>query len=457
MSGDEVSAEQTETAVDTPAVDPVDAQLQKLLPDWMARQRWYASADAPGRLEIVDLEVLLAGDEQAPGLLSLIVRADDIDWHVPVGLRPVDEVPPSVADREGAVIGQVTLASGQAATAFDAPPDQELAAHFHRRVTGSSEPPGHIRPIGAEQSNTSLVSDDKTVIKLFRRLVPGANPDVEVPSALSSAGFSSVPPVRGVWRRGEYDLAVAQAYLPGSTDGFALALASLRDCLSTGLPPQASGGDFGAEAFRLGQVTGELHIALAEAFGQEAASPKGWAADLVTDLDGVGIGADRASALIERLEAVGAPGVAIRGHGDYHLGQVLRADAGWFVLDFEGEPDRSAEERARRTSPLRDVAGMLRSFEYVAAVALREQVEADREELEPLATAWVSHNVDALERGYGSVAGLDALLPAAPDRVIVLAAFSLEKAAYELAYERAHRPDWEHIPAAAIDRLLASG
>ena len=438
-------------------VQGIAEQLRALLPEWMARQRWYASSDQPQNIDIVDLEVLLPGDQDGAGLVSLIVKADGIDWHVPVGLRPTEEVPPSVADREGAVIGTITLESGQVATAFDAPPDQELAAHFHCRVTGSAEPPGHIRPIGAEQSNTSLVSDDKTVIKLFRRLVPGANPDVEVPSALSAAGFGSVPPVEGVWRRGEYDLAVAQAYLPGSSDGFALALASLRDCLSTGLPPQASGGDFSAEAFRLGQVTGELHVALAAAFGEEAASPKEWAGDLAADLHRVGVGVDRASELLERLESVQAPGVSIRGHGDYHLGQVLRADAGWFVLDFEGEPDRSAAERARRTSPLRDVAGMLRSFEYVAAVGLREQVEGDREELEPLATAWVSHNVDALERGYASVAGLDALLPAPPDRVVVLAAFSLEKAAYELAYERAHRPDWEQIPAAAIDRLLANG
>ena len=432
-------------------------QLGALLPQWLPRQRWYASSESPRRVEIVDLDVLLKGDNEGPGLLSLIVRADEIDWHVPVGLRPVDDVPPSVADREGAVIGEVTLEGRDVATAFDPAPDQELAAHFHCLVTGAGEPPGHVRPIGAEQSNTSLVSDDRVVVKLFRRLVPGPNPDVQVPSALSSAGFPSVPPVQGVWRRGEYDLAVAQAYLPGASDGFALALASLRDCLSTGLPPQASGGDFGAEAFRLGQVTGELHVAMAEVFGQEPGSPKQWSTDLAGDLDRVGVGSARASGLIERLEAVEAPGAAIRGHGDYHLGQVLRADAGWFVIDFEGEPDRSAEERARMTSPLRDVAGMLRSLDYAAAVALREQVDDDRDRLEPLAAAWVSHNSDALERGYASAEGIDGLLPAPADRAVILAAFSLEKAAYELAYERAHRPDWEQIPAAAIELLLAEG
>lgn len=446
----------SDTTASTP--ERIDKQLEGLLSDWLPRQRWYSGSEAPNRVEVVDLDVLLDNnDGENPGLISLIVRADGVDWHVPVGWRGTEDVPASVADREGAVIGSLALADGGVGIAFDPPPDQQLAAHFHCLVTGSGEPPGHIRPIGAEQSNTSLVSDDRVVIKLFRRLVPGPNPDVQVPSVLSSAGFGSVPPVQGVWRRGEYDLAVAQAYLPGASDGFALALASLRDCLGTGLPPQASGGDFGAEAFRLGQVTGELHVAMAEAFGQEPGSPKQWSTDLAADLDRVGVGAGRASGLIERLEAVESPGSAIRGHGDYHLGQVLRADAGWFVIDFEGEPDRSAEERARMTSPLRDVAGMLRSLEYAAAVALREQVDDDRERLEPLADAWVSHNSDALERGYAAADGIDALLPAAADRAVILAAFSLEKAAYELAYERAHRPDWEQIPAAAIDKLLADG
>ncbi|HUR48428.1 MAG TPA: hypothetical protein VMY88_02715 [Acidimicrobiales bacterium] len=442
----------------TGASPAIGAQLEAMLPEWLPRQRWYSGSEAPGAVEVVDLELLLGGEEASgPVLLSVIARADGVDWHVPVGLRAADEVPPSVADREGAVIGDITLEGGEVVVAFDAPPDQELAAHLHCRVTGAAESPGHIRPIAAEQSNTSLVSDDRVVIKLFRRLIPGANPDVEVPSALTEAGFPNVPPVQGVWRRGAFDLGVAQSYLPGSTDGFALALASLRECLGSGLPPQASGGDFGAEAFRLGQVTGELHVALAAAFGHEPGVPKQWSTDLAADLDRVGVDAARAAELIERLEAVESPGAVIRGHGDYHLGQVLRADAGWFVLDFEGEPDRTAEERARRTSPLRDVAGILRSFEYAAAVALREQVEGDRDRLEPLAAAWVSHNTDALERGYASAEGVERLLPSAADRTVVLAAFSLEKAAYELAYERAHRPDWEEIPAMAIERLLATG
>ena len=434
------------------ATEELVDQFTPLLRDWLPAQRWFASSTEPSEIDIVDLEILLEGD---PGLASAIVKVDGIDWHIPFGWRAPEDLPASVADREGAVIGSMRLGNDEPVVAFDAPPDQELATHFHCRVTGESEPPGHIRPVGAEQSNTSLVSDDRIVVKLFRRLVPGSNPDVEVPAALSSAGFDSVPKVHGVWQRSGYDLAVAQTYLAGASDGFSLALASLRDCLRTGLTPQASGGDFGSEATRLGQVTGELHVALAKAFGQEEASPKQWASDLVDDLKRAGIDPGRAADLVGRLEAVESPGLVIRAHGDYHLGQVLRADAGWFVLDFEGEPDRSADQRSRLASPFRDLAGMLRSLEYAAAVALGEQVEEDRLRLEPVAAAWVAHNSDSLEQGYVGAEGLDALLPAPEDRAVVLAAFSLEKAAYELEYERAHRPGWEAIPAAAIDRLLA--
>lgn len=336
-------------------------------------------------------------------------------------------------------------------TVYDAAPDFELTAYLYQLVTKRVEPPVHIRPVGAEQSNTSLICDDSVVLKLFRRVEPGPNPDVTVPAALSKAGFAHVPAVEGVWRRGDFDLAVAQHYLSGASDGFALALASARDCLRSRTVPEESGADFAAESGRLGQVTAELHLALAEAFGRHEASPKQWAADLVAEFDRAEI---HGGAVLDRLETVAEPGWLIRAHGDYHLGQVLRTDSGWFVLDFEGEPDRDAAERNRPATPLRDLAGMLRSFDYAAAVALSEQADADRDDLTPLADAWASRNRDALLLGYSGVEGIDSLLPGPAERAVVLTAFELEKAAYELGYEKAHRPDWAYIPESAITRLL---
>ncbi len=147
------------------------------------------------------------------------------------------------------------------------------------------------------------------------------------------------------------------------------------------------------------------------------------------------------------------PGPAIRVHGDYHLAQVLRTDAGWYVLDFEGEPARPLEERTRPSSPLKDVAGMLRSFSYASAVALSYQ----EDDLSSLGRAWEARNRECFLAGYLRKAmDGEAILPTDPAvRSAVLAAFELDKALYEVAYERANRPDWAHIPLGAVQRLTS--
>jgi maltokinase len=198
-----------------------------------------------------------------------------------------------------------------------------------------------------------------------------------------------------------------------------------------------------------------VHVALADAFGRHEADVKGWATSIATQVDALELGdVDRKAAqeIVDRLADIDA-GPAIRVHGDYHLGQVLRTDHGWYVLDFEGEPARPIEDRRRPSSPLKDVAGMLRSFHYATAVARTERDEAA---LEDLAAAWEERNRKAFLRGYVQAAGPGNILPSDPDFVdVVIAAFELEKAVYELGYERAYRPDWVHIPLAALHRLTA--
>jgi maltokinase len=206
-------------------------------------------------------------------------------------------------------------------------------------------------------------------------------------------------------------------------------------------------------------MTGGMHVALADAFGRHPAEARGWAESISAQLDDLGpVDVDRKAvqALLDRLGDLegGDAGAAIRVHGDYHLGQVLRTDAGWYVLDFEGEPARSLEQRRRPSSPLKDVAGMLRSFHYASAVA---RTERDGEMLDDLAAAWEERNREAFLRGYMRAAEPGGILPDDPEGVAtVLAAFELEKAVYELGYERAYRPDWEHIPLGALRRLAAS-
>jgi maltokinase len=201
-----------------------------------------------------------------------------------------------------------------------------------------------------------------------------------------------------------------------------------------------------------------MHVALASALGSGAADTAEWAGLMERQLERVAAEEPwnaSARATFERLRSMAAPGPAIRVHGDYHLGQVLRTDTGWFVLDFEGEPARPLDERRERSSPLKDVAGMLRSFHYATAVVLREREEFEHDALAPKASAWELRNRAAFLDGYFGAEGIGALLPPArEDAATALAAWELDKAVYEVAYERDHRPDWVDIPESAIARLV---
>jgi maltokinase len=305
-----------------------------------------------------------------------------------------------------------------------------------------------VRPITAEQSNSSLVYDDRLILKVFRRIGAATNPDVEVTEALAAEGFDNVAAPVGVWRLGDVDLAFLQEYLVDGLEGWALALTSLRDMYATGSPPDECGGDFASEAARLGTVTAAMHLAMATAFGSEPGDVRAWSA-AIGPRPSPGL-----DAVVERLAAVADGGRAIRPHGDYHLGQTMRTERGWFVLDFEGEPARSFEERRRFTSPLKDVTGMLRSFHYAAAVALRERDASEHDDLRPLGSMWEARNRQAFLEGYLGTDGIDSLLPAdQASFAAVRDAFELDKAIYELHYERSHRPDWVDIPMAALRRL----
>lgn len=192
----------------------------------------------------------------------------------------------------------------------------------------------------------------------------------------------------------------------------------------------------------LGTVTATMHVALATAFGAEAVGGIAWAAAMTTNRARVTLppGMDVGSRF-EALASLVDAGVSTRVHGDYHLGQVLHSRRRWFVLDFEGEPARPLAERLAPSSPLRDVAGMYRSFGYAAAVG-------------GLPPVWEREARQRFWRGYRAVPEVVPLLPAADDDLaIVVDAFELDKAIYELAYERRYRPDWAHIPLAAIERL----
>jgi maltokinase len=431
------------------ALLPAD-ELVGLLPDYLARQRWYAGDGPPGAVDVVDYEVLRP---DLPGLVWALVRVpgDDASYQLLIGLRELSDTEAFLEGKGRGFLGDVDSDDGPL-LAYDALVDPELAPAV-LAVVAPDEDVTAMRPMVVEQTNTSVVFDDRVILKVFRRVHDEPNPDVEVVEALAAAGYEHTPRPLGAWRRGGRDLAVAREFLPGGADGWHLALVSLRDLYDRRLPPAECGGDFAFEAGRLGQATAELHVALAEAFGTEPGAPGDW-------LRAIAAGTDSVDPVFteevrSRLRLAADPGRQIRIHGDLHLGQVLRTDAGWFMLDFEGEPRIPVADRRRPSSPLRDVAGMLRSFHYASRAALRERHEPADEELQELAQAWEDRNAGAYLGAYLGVGEVDALLSSdEPSLLAVLSAFELAKAVYEVGYERAHRPDWEHIPAEAVERLL---
>lgn len=440
----------------TTAPAEIQQQLAILLPDFLARQRWYAGDGPPAAVRVVDAETLLDG---TPGLVWLLagVEGDDAAYQVPVGLRPLDQVESWLEGKGRSLIGDVERGEEGPLLAYDALIDPELVPHVYEQVAPGTVADMTTRALNVEMSNTSVIVGEEAVLKVFRRVHDGANPDAEVVEALHAAGFEATPRPLGTWRRKGRDLAVSRAFRAGSADGWSLALTSLRDLYDRRCPPEECGGDFAPDASRLGALIARLHLAMADAFGRQPADPAAWAeslADGLVDIEGHPL-LEAAAARYVSLARVGDPGQGIRIHGDLHLGQLLRNDDGWYVLDFEGEPRVPLERRRRPSSPLRDVAGMLRSFHYASQAGLLERREAAEDELIALAAAWEDRASSAFLGGYLNEPDVEGLLPADDgDLHLVLSAFELGKAVYEVGYEREHRPDWLPIPEAAVERLL---
>jgi maltokinase len=316
--------------------------------------------------------------------------------------------------------------------------------------------------MGAEQSNSSVVFDDAYVVKAFRRLEAGDNPELEMLRFLTEREFPNIAELVGwIDYEGELmdaTLGVAQRFVAGGRDGWELALDELAS------DPEAFVGRMG----ELGAVIGRMHTALGSDPSDPAFAPEEPSVESLSNLtatideeierifldlpdtDAVAPIRGRAQDVRERLQAlshIGAGGRVIRTHGDLHLGQTMLAERGWVILDFEGEPARPLPERRLKRSPLRDVAGMLRSFSY--ATAGSEILRGTR-----APEGWEDRARGAFLDGY--LEAVDpALLPPGQDPTDrLLSVFELEKAVYELRYELNNRPDWVAIPVAGIVRLL---
>jgi len=423
-------------------------------------QRWFGSKtrDVTGAHPI-DTVVLSGTDPQL--VLALVeVRFDTgtHDVYQVLGARREGHLELGVL-RDPTVAHEVVRLMGTDATEQGA----EGAVEF-RCVPGFTVDPDPetTRAIEAEQSNTSLVFGDELIFKAYRRLEAGINPELELMRFLTEHGFENSPRLVGwyeyVGRPLEATLGVLQAFVPGGIDGFDLALDEL------GEDPDR----FLSRLRRLGEVTGEMHTVLASEAEDPAFAPEEPSAEslglLTATIDeeierlftalpddpALAPIAGRKQEVRERLTMmarIGPIGRVIRQHGDYHLGQALWSDDDWILIDFEGEPARSLAERRRKRSPLRDVAGMLRSFAYAASASRIQRG------IEPPAD-WETRAREEFLEGYLETVDPTLLPPASDGIGKLLAIFELEKAVYELRYELDHRPDWLSIPVAGIERLL---
>ncbi len=446
------------------------------LREWVQQQRWYASKSRS--ISGIDIVESFTLRDEPLMLLALVETRFATGTHelyqLPLAIRPPSDIPrgESISHTDDWAVYDALAEPRQAhellrrivTTDEIDTEDGRFSFHaFDESVTSLESAP--VRLMGVEQSNSSIVFDERIVLKVFRKLEPGLNPELEVLRFLTYRQFPNIAPLYGWY---DYEgqafaatLGVAQAFLPDAVSGWELALDELASTPEIFLERLGS----------LGTVTAQLHNTLASdasdpAFAPEEPSQE--ALGLLTatvdeDIERIflrlpddprlspiaGRGQDVRERLATRAQ-IGVTGRVIRTHGDYHLGQTLHTPRGWVIIDFEGEPARALPERRQKRSPLRDVAGMLRSFAYVTSAAeiLRGQHAPDgyeeRMRQQFLAAYFASVDLTLVPGGEAAIVNL-------------LSIFELEKAIYELRYELDNRPDWISIPVAGIARLLESG
>jgi trehalose synthase-fused probable maltokinase len=457
---------------------PLTPSILAVLPQWVAQQRWYGGKgrvpvlrrigglrlqDPAGKVDI-DVHLLLDESGRTP-----------TTYQVPLTCRS-----DRLAGGDHALVGTVELGGQEGSDTryfYDAPHDPAFAIALlalmlderhvgltsgHRLATADPGELSASHVLVGEQSNTSIILDlvdtlgapmKPLICKLFRVLQDGQNPDVVVQSTLSAAGSTRVPGsvgyVCGQWSDAAADngmatghLAFAQEFLPGVEDAWRVALAAV-----------AAGTDFSEQAHSLGQATAQVHATLAQAMGTREAtqddvlalmrSMRARHAAALSEVPALAEHGQMIQASIEAVSSARWPALQ-RIHGDYHLGQVLDAPGrGWVLVDFEGEPLRPLCERTQPDLALRDVAGMLRSFDYVEGSW--EQTHPGRS-----AAPWANRARTAFLQGYACSAGRDPR-----EDVVLLDALELDKALYEVIYEARNRPTWLSIPTTAIARLSA--
>ena len=427
------------------APDDLDREVVALLGTWLPQRRWYPAKGTDAELTAVG--TLDLADDVRVLLVRARAGAVDVVLQVPVVL--LDRAPPEGTD-PATVVGTV-VGTGRDRAVLDAAGDARFLTAWLAAADGPGAPVDvtAARVVTGEQSNTSVILPGPDgvpagILKVLRTLAGGENPDIDVPRRLVDVGWDGVPAplawTQAAWTspQGQAEvgyLGVLSAFVPGARDGFELACEWA-----------AAGRPFGEPARELGATVAGMHDALVQSFGAGSSADGAaalarslrerlaWATTAVPSLAAV---ADAVRAVADEVAALATTPPRQRVHGDLHLGQVLRSGGRWFVIDFEGEPLAPLAARVLPDLALRDVAGLLRSFDYAAAVG---GLTGDA------AAAWTADARAGLLAGYGVVDD--------PTSSLLLRALELDKTLYEAVYEARNRPAWAAIPEAGLDRLL---
>ena len=452
--------------------------------------RWFGGKGLPLKeIEILDHGVI---EDGPPALVLSIVRVSFADsspdqlYHLPLLVE--DGIARDALDdleRLG-VLGDL-MAHGTSIKGH------EGVFQFGGPGLDPLSPPGSqsVRIVGTEQSNSSIVLDDQVILKLFRKVEQGTNPDLELVWYLTNEGFQYIPLHAGdVVYEAEteaeevhIDLGIAQKFVTDATEGWSKVTKHLsafydevddRDAKEDmRFLTEERASSLLTALEELGEVTAQLHVTLARAEADGDLAPEAadsfdldaWAARALSTLRRLAPKVPELKELTPRiterintLSEVEEPGLKIRVHGDYHLGQVISSTRGWMILDFEGEPARSLEDRRAKQSALRDVAGMVRSFNYAAIAALFERAEPGTDawlRLEPWADMWEKLARERFLHGYLTRSLEGRFLPADRDTLMtMLDVFEIDKALYELDYEQRMRSDWARIPIRGIAHIV---